>query len=198
VLQAADILLYRAHAVPVGEDQIPHLELAREIVRRFAFLYRQAPFPEPKPLLSAEAKLLGIDGRKMSKSLDNAIALAEEPETIRRKVQKMFTDPKRIRMSDPGHPEECNVCHYWQVFAPEEAPRVWEECRNAQRGCTQNKQELAERLIRATERFRASDLSAERVEQILVSGARRARAVAAETMRMVREAVGLPPQRPAG
>ena len=193
VLQAADILLYKANAVPVGEDQIPHLELAREIVRRFKFLYHAEIFPEPKPLLTEEAKLLGIDGRKMSKSFDNFIALAEEPQQIRAKAQKMFTDPKRIKMTDPGHPEECNVCHYWEVFAPEESPRVWEECRTSKRGCTQNKQELAERLIGVTERFREGRkrLPEAETEKILMQGAQRAREAASATMREVKKAVGL-------
>ena len=190
VLQAADILLYRAHAVPVGEDQIPHLELTREIVRRFKFLYNRDLFPEPKPLLTQEAKLLGLDGRKMSKSYDNYIALGEEPDQIRKKAQKMFTDPKRIKMTDPGHPEECNVCHYWEVFEPAEATRVWEECRTSKRGCTQNKQELAERLIRLTEPFRAKRSSGQ-ADQILADGAEKARVIAQATLREVKEAVGL-------
>ncbi|MBI3318689.1 MAG: tryptophan--tRNA ligase [Candidatus Omnitrophica bacterium] len=195
VLQAADILLYKADAVPVGEDQVPHLELAREIVRRFKFLYQAEIFPEPKPLLTQEARLLGLDGRKMSKSYDNFVALAEVPEEIRRKTQKMFTDPKRIRMNDPGHPETCNVCHYWKAFAPEEAPRIWEECRTSKRGCTQNKQELSERLIQATEKFRArrsrGDGGSSEADQILRSGAGKAREIAQATMREVRQAVGL-------
>ncbi len=193
VLQAADILLYKADAVPVGEDQIPHLELTREIVRRFKFLYNADIFPEPKPLLTPEARLLGADGRKMSKSYDNFIALGEEPEVIRKKAQKMFTDPKRIKMTDPGHPEECNVCHYWDLFAPEEKQRVWEECRTSKRGCTQNKQELAERIVTATDRFRKERqaLPDVQVEKILTEGAARAREVAGQTIREVRKAVGM-------
>ncbi len=201
VLQAADILLYRAQGVPVGEDQIPHLELAREIVRRFKFLYHADLFPEPKPLLTQEAKLLGIDGRKMSKSYDNFIGLSETPDQIRKKAQKMFTDPKRIKMTDPGHPETCNVCHYWEVFAPTEALKVWEECRTSKRGCTQNKEELAERLVQETEKFRAVREEARmrgttggftgQVDEILANGAQKARRIAGETMAQVRKAVGL-------
>ena len=190
VLQAADILLYKANAVPVGEDQVPHLELAREIVRRFKFLYNKDIFPEPKPLLTQEARLLGTDGRKMSKSYDNFIGLSDSPEEIRKKAQKMFTDPTRIKMTDPGHPEECNVCHYWQLFAPGEAARTWDECRTSKRGCTQNKQELAEQVIRLTEPFRAKRSGD--VDAILADGAQKARAVARETMREVRAALGLP------
>ncbi len=209
VLQAADILLYKAGFVPVGEDQIPHLELAREIVRRFKFLYHADLFPEPKPLLTPEAKLLGIDGRKMSKSYDNFIALSDSPDQIAKKTQKMFTDPKRIRMTDPGHPETCNVCHYWQVFVPQEASFVWEECRTSKRGCTQNKEELAEKLIQLTQPFReyrehremgagepnlpmrAVCSGMDEVEEILAEGAERARAVARATMQEVKQAVGL-------
>ena len=199
VLQAADILLYKAHVVPVGEDQLPHLELAREIVRRFKFLYKQDLFPEPQPLLTKEAKLLGTDGRKMSKSLNNAIALSDDEATVRRWTQSMFTDPTRIKMTDPGHPETCNVCHYWDVFAPEEAPRVHEECRLSKRGCTQNKQELAhmltERVLGPIHRRRADVIGAGKETQyaarLLKDGAVKARAVAAATMIEVRAAVGL-------
>lgn len=192
VLQAADILLYRANAVPVGEDQVAHLELARELVRRFKFLYQVDLFPEPKPLLAQEARLLGLDGRKMSKSYDNFIALSDEPEMIRKKAQKMFTDPKRIKMTDPGHPEGCNVCHYWKVFAPEKAAKAWEECRTSKRGCTQNKQELAEELVGLTERFRSQRSKGEAtVDRILAEGAGKARRIAQETMREVKKAVGL-------
>lgn len=191
VLQAADILLYKAHAVPVGEDQIAHLELTRELVRRFKFLYKADLFPEPKPLLAEESRLLGLDGRKMSKSYDNFIALSEDPDSVRKKAQKMFTDPKRIKMTDPGHPEECNVCHYWQVFAPEKAAKVWEECRTSKRGCTQNKQELAEEMVKLTEPFRAARRDEKTADEILARGAEKARAVARETMAQVRKAVGL-------
>jgi tryptophanyl-tRNA synthetase len=190
VLQSADILLYKANAVPVGEDQIPHLELTREIVRRFKFLYNSDVFPEPKPLLTKESRLLGLDGRKMSKSYDNFIALSEDPESIKKKAQKMFTDPKRIKMTDPGHPEECNVCHYWEVFAPGEAPKVWEECRTSKRGCTQNKQELAQRIVQMTENFRSARSGD--ADAVLAQGARKAREVARRTMADVRRAIGLP------
>jgi len=196
VLQAADILLYKAHVVPVGEDQLPHLELAREIVRRFHALYQCKLFPEPQALLTEAPKLLGTDGRKMSKSYNNTINLSDSPETIHKVAQSMFTDPLRIKMSDPGHPETCNVCNYWRVFAPDRAPQVWEECRMATRGCVQNKRELAEVLVEMTEPFRAartrrgSSLSDE-VERILQEGAERARRVAQQTMAEVKRVIGL-------
>ena len=192
ILQAADILLYRAHAVPVGEDQLPHLELTREIVRRFHHLYKGTVFPEPKALLTGSSKLLGLDGRKMSKSYGNTIDLSEEPTAIRATTQKMFTDPKRIKMTDPGHPETCNVCHYWKVFAPERAATAWEECRTSRRGCVQNKQELAEVLIEATEPYRQArknDKDTD-VARVLAEGAKKARAAAQDTMAEVRKMIG--------
>jgi tryptophanyl-tRNA synthetase len=199
LLQAADILLYQADVVPVGEDQLPHLELTREIVRRFHHLYRATVFPEPKALLTESPKLLGVDGRKMSKSYGNSINLSEEPSAIRAVAQKMFTDPARIKMTDPGHPETCNVCNYWKTFAPAKAARVWEECRTARRGCVQNKQELAEVLVQLTEPFRAarSRYSASDVERILRDGATKARAIAQETLAKVKTVIGLAGSQPA-
>ena len=197
VLQAADILLYKAHAVPVGDDQLPHLELAREIVRRFHHLYHCDLFPEPQAVLTNAPKLLGTDGRKMSKSYRNTINLTDSPASIRTTAQSMFTDPLRIKMTDPGHPETCNVCNYWRLFAPaKHADQAWEECRMAQRGCVQNKRELAELLIAITEPFRAARGGAtpsryEEVERILQDGASRARQVAQQTMAEVRQVVGL-------
>jgi len=199
ILQAADILLYQAHVVPVGEDQLPHLELAREIVRRFHHLYRCELFPEPKALLTEAPKLLGTDGRKMSKSYGNTINLSADAESIRRIVQSMFTDPLRIKMTDPGHPDTCNVCGYWKVFAPAKAAEVWEACRTSTRGCVQNKRELAEELITITEPFRqgrtgdASSRYAE-VERMLQQGAKRARQVAQQTMQDVKRVIGLTAQ----
>ena len=194
VLQAADILLYKAHAVPVGEDQLPHLEFTRELVRRLHALLKVELFPEPKPLLTASPKLLGVDGRKMSKSYGNTIGLAESAEAIRTTAQKMFTDPTRIKMTDPGHPETCNVCNYWRMLKPSLAPRVWEECRTSKRGCAQNKQELGGVLVELTEPFRqarAGGASSEDVERLLREGAERARAIARETIAEVKRAFGL-------
>lgn len=194
ILQAADILLYKAHAVPVGEDQLPHLELTREIVRRVHFLLKREVFPEPKALLTEAPRLLGVDGRKMSKSYGNAIELSASAEAIRAAAQKMFTDPTRIKMTDPGHPEACNVCHYWRTFAPTRAERVWEECRTSKRGCAQNKQELADVLVELTEPFRkirhGSSRSGE-VERLLQEGACRARAIAQQTMTELKQAIGI-------
>ena len=192
VLQAADILLYKAHAVPVGEDQLPHLELTRELVRRLHALCGKTLFPEPKALLTETPKLLGTDGRKMSKSYGNTISLSEPAEAIRATAQKMFTDPTRIKMSDAGHPETCNVCNYWKLFAPERAERVWQECRTSQRGCAANKQELADVLVQATEPFRRARVGAAvDVDALLAEGSRKARAVAQQTIAEVKTAFGL-------
>ena len=192
VLQAADILLYKANAVPVGEDQLPHLELTRELVRRLHALLGREIFPEPKALLTESPKLLGTDARKMSKSYGNTLNLSESAETIRTMAQKMFTDPLRIKMRDPGHPETCNVCNYWKMFSPEQASRVWDECRTAQRGCVQNKRELAEVLIQMTEPFRQGRArSHDDVERLLQAGAKKARAVAQQTIAEVKRAFGL-------
>jgi tryptophanyl-tRNA synthetase (EC 6.1.1.2) len=116
-LQAADILLYKASVVPVGEDQLPHVELTREIAKRFAFLMKREVFPEPQAKLTTVPRLLGTDGRKMSKSYDNYIGLGDAPELVRKKVMNMFTDPQRIKRTDPGRPEVCNLHSYYQVFA---------------------------------------------------------------------------------
>jgi len=151
VLQAADILLYKAQAVPVGEDQLAHLELTREIGRRFNSLYKKDIFPEPAALLTETPRIMGLDGRKMSKSYNNFIAISEEPKSIRLKVQSMFTDPLRIKFTDPGHPETCNVHNYYAVFAPDRKKEIDEFCRNAKIGCTDCKKELAEILIKFLE-----------------------------------------------
>ena len=198
VLQAADILLYKAHAVPVGEDQLPHLELTREIVRRLHFLVGREMFPEPQALLTESARLPGTDGRKMSKSYGNTIALSESPERLTKTVQNMFTDPTRIKMSDPGHPQTCNVCGYWKAFAPDRAQQTWDECASSKRGCVQNKRELAEVLVEVTkpfrtyrQRFKTPAAATSEVEQLLREGAKKAQAVAQQTIAEVKQAFGL-------
>jgi tryptophanyl-tRNA synthetase len=147
VLQTADIVLYRAHFVPVGEDQASHLELSREITRRFNGLYGDV-FPEPKALFTPTPKVPGLDGRKMSKSYDNAINLSDPPEVIREKCKSMFTDPARLRRSDPGRPEVCNLFEFHKLLSPPEVrDRVAVECRAAQIGCVDDKKLLAEQMI---------------------------------------------------
>jgi tryptophanyl-tRNA synthetase len=195
VLQAADILLYQAETVPVGEDQLPHLELTRQIVRKFNNLYKEDFFPEPKALLTKFQRLLGLDGRKMSKSYNNYIALSEEPESIRKKVGNMFTDPARARVTDPGHPEKCNVHSYYSVFAPEKKAEVDELCRKAAVGCTDCKRQLAEILVNflspIREKRTALLADKEKLLGLLDEGAKKARDIAERTMVEVRKLINL-------
>lgn len=195
VLQAADILLYRAQAVPVGEDQLPHLELTREIARRFNGLYKKELFPDPQAILTKQARLLGLDGRKMSKSYGNFIALSEESESIRKKTAQMFTDPARIKRSDPGHPEKCNVHNYYAVFAPERIQEINRLCREAKIGCTECKKELAEILIKflaPIQQKRESLLAnPKQIRDILERGKERAEEVARSTIKEAKAALNL-------
>lgn len=196
VLQAADIALYKAQVVPVGEDQLPHLELTRQIVRKFSGLYGDV-FPEPKPLLTQIPRLMGLDNRKMSKSYGNFIALSDEPEVLKKKVQGMFTDPQRIKKTDPGHPDPCNVHRYYEVFAPEDKDDVASACRQAQIGCTECKKKLAEKLaafLSPIQQRRRDLLShKKRLEDILETGRKQAAEEAAKTMADVRAAIGFVP-----
>ena len=193
VLQTADILLYKATHVPIGEDQLPHLELAREIARRFNHIYKTQLFSDCKAILTPTPRLLGLDGRKMSKSYQNAINLSDSEKDIRQKVLKMFTNPQRIKKSDPGRPEVCNVFSYYQVFSSKEEKAVYDWCTGALKGCTDCKGNLADALVQflAPIRERREKLMADkkRLVDILKSGAERARKVARQTMAEVKEAV---------
>jgi tryptophanyl-tRNA synthetase len=195
LLQAVDIVIYRAHWVPVGADQASHLEFARELVRRFHHLYGEV-FPEPQALFTQSANVPGIDGRKMSKSYGNAINLADSPEVIQQKCAQMFTDPQRVRRKDPGRPEVCNLYAFHRLLSPPElAERVARECRAAELGCVEDKKLIAQVLIDFLSPIRArrAELMRERdtVFDILLEGSRRARERARETMEKVREAMGL-------
>ncbi|MFA6308179.1 MAG: tryptophan--tRNA ligase [Clostridia bacterium] len=145
-LQAADILMYKADFVPVGEDQLPHLELTREIARRFNYLYGEI-FPEPNPLLTKAKILPGLDGRKMSKSYDNAIYMSDSPEEIIGKVKTMITDPARIKKDDPGHPEICTVFAFHKIFSESDVPEIKEMCKGGKIGCVQCKKNLYEKMV---------------------------------------------------
>lgn len=195
VLQAADILLYKAGAVPVGEDQLPHLELTREISRRFNSLYKKDIFPQTQALLTKTPRILGLDGRKMSKSYNNFIAISEEPKNIRLKVQSMFTDPSRIKISDPGHPETCNVHSYYAVFAPEREKEIAGLCRQSKIGCTDCKKELAEILVKFLEPIqkKRNELlrNKKQIFRILEQGSKRASAVASKTITEVKGLLNL-------
>lgn len=192
LLMAADILVYKANAVPVGEDQLPHVELCREVARRFNHLYGPV-FPEPKDLLGKVPLLPGVDGRKMSKSYHNAISLTASPEEIKTRVQQMVTDPARIRKDDPGHPEVCIVYKFHEIYTPEVA-EVAVNCREGKVGCVACKRHLAENLEKLINPFRERRVYWEepgRVEKVLEEGAERARVKASETMKEVRSAMGL-------
>jgi len=199
VLMAADILLYKADTVPVGQDQVPHLELTREIARRFNHLYGEV-FPEPAAKITQHAVLPGLDGRKMSKSYENLIYVAEEPETIRAKVMSMFTDPSRIYRADPGHPDICPVFTYHSIYGEDDLTReIEKDCKGARVGCVECKEKLAQTIVAALtpirERHRELEANPDLVQQILFDGAERARRVARQTMATVRAAMKLPEER---
>ncbi len=195
VLQASDILIYKADFVPVGEDQIPHLELAREIIRRFHFIYKKEVFPEPQPILTKVPRLLGLDGRKMSKSYNNCIYLAEEDTQIKRKVMDMFTDPQRIKLKSPGRPQVCNVYSYYKAFFSEFQEEVFNWCTQAKRGCTECKSILAERLCKFIQPKRKKKQELLRDRRVLISileeGKSKASQEASKTWQEVREIIGI-------
>jgi tryptophanyl-tRNA synthetase len=200
VLMAADILLYKATRVPVGEDQIQHLELTREIVRRFNGRFGDpAVFAEPLPLHRSPLRIMGLDGKqKMSKSLGNYVAISDEPDVIRKKISGAFTDELRLRKKDPGHPESCYVCGLEPFFmSAEKVAEFHDGCRSAKIGCIDSKRALAEAIIAhlqpIQERKRELLAKPGLVEEILRDGAAVARKVAAQTMVEVRERLGFLP-----
>ena len=193
VLQAADILMYKANGVPVGEDQAPHVELTREIARRFNHLYDEV-FPIPDVLLTPTSKLLGLDRRKMSKSYDNAILLTDTDEEIDKKVGQMITDPQRAKKNDPGSPDICNVFSFHEIYTDlEVVENINRECQSADIGCVDCKKMMAASLKQGLEPVRArrkeleSDIN--KVREIMAEGNKRARSIAKNTMEEVREAV---------
>jgi len=194
-LQAADIIIYRAHYVPVGSDQVPHVELTREIARRFNHFYGEV-FPVPEPLLTKVPKIPGTDGRKMSKSYGNAITLADAPEEIKQKLSTMITDPARKRRTDPGDPDKCPVYDLHRVYsAPETLKWAAEGCCTAGIGCLECKAPLIEAVNGELEpiRERRARISADPgyVSQVIAAGDARAKKEAEQTMRAVREAMKL-------
>ncbi len=193
VLQAADILLYKADCVPIGEDQLPHIELTREIARRFNHIYKTQTFKDCEAILTKTPRLLGIDGRKMSKSFQNAINLSDSEDVVRKKIQSMFTDPLRIKLSDPGHPEDCNVYSYYQVFAPEKQKDVYDWCSNAKKGCTDCKKILAENILKVLspiqEKRETLLKDKNYIQDILSDGAEKAKTVAQKTIEEIKQIV---------
>lgn len=193
-LMTADIILYKAEYVPVGEDQIPHLELSREILRRFNHLY-QPIFPEPQAQLSKASLLPGIDGRKMSKSYGNDISFAADPDELRTRIRLMITDPNRIKKTDLGNPDICVVYKFHQNFNKEKVQEIRDCCRLGTIGCVECKKHLAEKMIEVLAdmhtRRREYEANPGRVKEILSFGAEKARKVAAATMDEVRQAMHL-------
>lgn len=197
-LQTADILSVGATLVPVGEDQVAHIELSRDLARRFNTLFDCQVFGEPQPLLTPTPVVFGIDGRKMSKSYGNDLKLSDEPEAIRKKLMGAPTDPTRLRKTDPGHPEVCAVWSTWLAQAPERAPEVALACRAGELGCVGCKKELASAVCDRLAPLQARRAEADRpgvVEEVLAEGARKARRAAQATLGQVREAMklNLPP-----
>jgi tryptophanyl-tRNA synthetase len=197
ILQAADILLYRADLVPVGEDQVQHLELSREIARRWNARFGEAFFPEPQAKLTPARRIMGLDGNaKMSKSMGNTVGLLEPPDSIWEKLRPAVTDPARVRRTDPGTPEVCNIYHLHRAFSPPDVvANVETQCRTAGWGCIECKKVLFEHMNKelAPIRARSVEIRArpEIVDQVMGDGAATARRVASETMREVKGRMGL-------
>ncbi len=192
-LMSSDILLYNADFVPVGEDQLPHLELTREIARRFNHIYKTDLLKEPGPLLTKAKLLPGTDGRKMSKSYNNTISFSDTPDEVTKKVMSMVTDPARIRKTDPGHPDVCSVFSFHKVFSESEVPQIRKTCEGGEIGCVQCKRNLAENIakfhtpihVKRTEFLKDKGF----LKQILTDGSEKARIIASKTMKNVKTAV---------
>src|SRR2546425_9507254 len=196
ILQGADIVIVKGEGVPVGKDQLAHLELIREVVRRFNRTYTPV-FPEPRALLTEWPVINGTDGKqRMSKTVGNIVGVTDEPDVLRKQVLSMVTDTKRVYKSQPGHPRTCNVCAFYKFFF-DDWEHYWELCRKAEIGCNDKKKLLAERIIErfAPFRERRAGLTREYVDRVLDAGAERAQDVAGRTMVEGRQAGGLPPYR---
>jgi tryptophanyl-tRNA synthetase len=191
VLQAADILLYKGDAVPVGEDQVPHIEITREIARRFNNQYGQV-FPEPEALLTKFSRLPGLDGAaKMSKSLGNTILLSDEPDTVKTKLKKAVTDPQKIRRNDPGRPEICLIFSYHKKFNPSQVPQIETDCRSGALGCVDCKMNCSEKISSflepIIEKRKYYESNMKEVLEILADGEARGKKVAQETISEVHD-----------
>lgn len=195
LLQAADILLYKADAVPVGEDQAPHIEFTREVARRFNYLYDQKVFPEPATILNEYKLVPGLDNRKMSKSYNNVIEISVPPEDIPSHVRKMITDPGRIRKNDPGNPQICSIYAFHRIFNQQELSKIEAACQEGQIGCVECKNNLSgymqSYLAPIFEKRRELEKDPQAIDDLLAKGSERAREIAAITMQEVRSAIGL-------
>ena len=194
VLQAADILLYKPDFVPVGKDQLPHLELTRELARRFNDIYKKPVFPEPKEHLTKFPKVLGTDGRKMSKSYGNTINLSDAEPVVRQKLKTMVTDPARVRRTDPGNPDVCPVYEFHKIYSPQEVQaQINTDCRTAAIGCIDCKKLVADKMVERMAPMwdaRASLIShPSRIDEIVQDGSERAAKVAKATLTEVNEAM---------
>jgi len=194
VLQAADIIMYKANGVPVGIDQVPHVEITREIARRFNYLYGEV-FPEPEAILTETSKILGTDRRKMSKSYHNAIYMGNSPKEISATVSQMITDPQRARKSDPGDPDVCNVFEFHKLYTKDQDKinQIAQDCRIAKIGCVECKKIMGQNLIKFLEPIQEKrayyESRPEVVADIIVTGSNKAREVAQQTMEEVRAAM---------
>jgi tryptophanyl-tRNA synthetase len=193
VLQAADIIMYKAEAVPVGVDQVPHVEITREIARRFNHFYGNV-FPEPDAVLTETPKILGLDRRKMSKSYNNAIYLSDSPEEVAAKVSRMVTDPQRMRKADPGNPDVCNVYEFHKLYTDQATQaQIDEACRTAQIGCVDCKKIMAHNLIKALEPIHTQQAyyteRPQMVDEMIQAGSDKARLIAQQTMAEVKSAM---------
>ena len=192
VLMAADILLYEANCVPIGRDQLPHLELTRDMARRFNHVVRQDVLREPEPLFTSSPVVPGLDGRKMSKSYGNTISMGEEPKALEAKIRKMYTDPLKIKRDDKGHPEGCVVCAFHRIYNPD-----WQalegDCRSGRLGCGDCKKKLLELMLPETEaqRARLAACDPAKADALLAAGGKKAAAKAAELMARVNSALKL-------
>jgi tryptophanyl-tRNA synthetase len=194
VLQAADILIYKADVVPVGQDQLPHLELTREIARRFNYLYKEV-FPPPKDLLTASPVLPGLDGRKMSKSYGNTIGISDPPEAVLKKINTAITDPARVKREDKGHPDVCTIFAYHKIFNGPEAKQIIIDCSNAKIGCVECKKLIAKRLNEYLapiyEKRRTLEKRKDYVRDVFIEGGKKAQVMARQTLSEAKKAMGI-------
>src|SRR5665648_445461 len=194
VLMATDILIYKANAVPVGEDQVHHIELAREIARRFNNLYKNI-FPLPQVKLTKIPRVPGTDGKRMSKSLGNTISISDSPEKIKAKVKTMITDTQKIRLNDPGHPDICIVFTYQEMFNPQKTDEISAGCKSGKLGCVECKEKLAQTLVNKFEGFREKRRYYEKnpkiIREIVIEGSKKARQTAKQTLDEAKRAMNL-------